>query len=716
MWQCNHPDLQSARTQYHNPLINHMRNHLLAFPTFVLMGIPQAMHPSFTKPWWHTNSPFDGHFAKLPATVQHLFGANADAFDTSFTEWVDQLPGGSAYDTFAKVAYPNQDECVEIPKFPKGIGPSPEEPNVYSDGSLTLPKQVQFGFSAAGVWWPGRMQTSELEKDFMHFFAETKGIELWANLPGQSTSSTRVELLGFCLAMLADVPVHAGIDNSAVVDKGRKIIQQLQQNCGFTPHTPYNLQVDGDLWAIAHSAIKARGPHSVCITKVKGHAKLAECHTKVLKDRKFHNDRADEIADDAHAKLRAPCVLQLGHRYAKRQNNYINFLTQLHNYLVHMYLVVDKIRHSVGFKMNHPSNKHTKVAMPYMPSDNDGKVIIFKANKIQYQKHKERASKPIQGFLGLLARTKVVQVPLGRTGHTWIEIFLLSVACAPNLHTLLYNKTAKATRGIGAQLAAFTQDVRKLLPLILHDHDQPMFNAPKTCYNRLASYGSTTRLQHTRVLFCLHNSGLTHFHAAMASIHTALTNKQLQRLLTGQLSVPNHNFSKRGAFKWAKHVQQLAQTLQHHHDNDIAQWPQHDDNHYLLNRPEILFTCPQGHRRVASQPLFDVSRPSKPVWCASCRHSWGGTKWLCPCGHKWCDCSIHFNHLPQHNRPTKRPRATTQPATTAESNAKRAKLEPATPAVGRLAFTLGTKLASKFAHLQAQDLQHREKRPRQSED
>eukprot|EP00973_Karenia_brevis_P031134 4295146-Karenia_brevis.AAC.1 len=291
------------------------------------------MHPSFSKPWWHTNSIFDEHFSKLPPSVKKVFGANADAYETSFTDWVDNLPGVSAYDTFARIAYPDQYATIEIPQYPTNIDAHPEKPNVYTDGSLTLPKQVKFGLSAAGVWWPGRTQISEMEKDFMHIKEEANGIKQWANLPGPSTSSTRPELLGFCLAMLADVPVHVGIDNSAVVENGNKLIQQLQHNHDYTPSTPYLLQTDGDLWDIAHNAIKTRGPDSVCITKVKGHAKLSECHTTIQKERKLHNDSADKIADEAHTKIRAPCVI--GQRYSKRQEEYTDFLTQLHKFQIH---------------------------------------------------------------------------------------------------------------------------------------------------------------------------------------------------------------------------------------------------------------------------------------------------------------------------------------------------------------------------------------------
>eukprot|EP00973_Karenia_brevis_P035870 4948900-Karenia_brevis.AAC.1 len=136
--------------------------------------------------------------------------------------------------------------------------------------------------------------------------------------------------------------------------------------------------------------------------------------------------------------------------------------------------------------------------MPHMPSGDDGRAIKFKANEKQYKQNKDQATPIVQGFLNLLARNKMLTVPIGRAGHTWVEIFLFSLACAPNLPRLLHNTTAKSSRNIGTQLTAFTKEVRELLPLILHDHDLPMFSAPKTNYNRLTNLGITTRLPHTR--------------------------------------------------------------------------------------------------------------------------------------------------------------------------------------------------------------------------
>eukprot|EP00973_Karenia_brevis_P079455 11026726-Karenia_brevis.AAC.1 len=110
-----------------------MLENLQAFPTFLLYGIPQALTSSFAQSWWHTDSPFAMHFARLPQSVQIKYGACADTLDTSFVEWVNSLQGSSACDVFAKVAYPHCDDVIEMPEYPVVLDDAPREPNVFSD-------------------------------------------------------------------------------------------------------------------------------------------------------------------------------------------------------------------------------------------------------------------------------------------------------------------------------------------------------------------------------------------------------------------------------------------------------------------------------------------------------------------------------------------------------------------------------------------------------
>ena len=57
------------------------------------------------------------------------------------------------------------------------------------------------------------------------------------------------------------------------------------------------MQVDGDLWEIFARAVNARGPWSIAVTKVKGHATAEEVENgKVQEEDKKGNDKADDAA------------------------------------------------------------------------------------------------------------------------------------------------------------------------------------------------------------------------------------------------------------------------------------------------------------------------------------------------------------------------------------------------------------------------------------
>eukprot|EP00973_Karenia_brevis_P075409 10474395-Karenia_brevis.AAC.1 len=74
--------------------------------------------------------------------------------------------------------------------------------------------------------------------------------------------------------------------------------------------------------------------------------------------------------------------------------------------MVHMYLAFDKLRQSIGVEMTQSSNKDATITMPYMPDVDKGRILKFTACKDQYKSHSDKASKPIQGFLRLLASAK----------------------------------------------------------------------------------------------------------------------------------------------------------------------------------------------------------------------------------------------------------------------------------------------------------------------
>eukprot|EP00973_Karenia_brevis_P083521 11585449-Karenia_brevis.AAC.1 len=127
-----------------------------------------------------------------------------------------------------------------------------------------------------------------------------------------------------------------------------------------------------------------------------------------------------------------------------------------------------------------------------------------------------------------------------------------------------------------------------------------LFRAAKSGNNRLSSYGVTSRLQHTRILFCLHNACLPHFHLGMAAFSDLRTQKQQRLIRNGSFVIPVRKFSGKGSFKWKDHVKELAQAVHSNHVENVVAWPHNHDN--LHGRHDICFTCPCGHNRPASQP------------------------------------------------------------------------------------------------------------------
>ncbi len=107
--------------------------------------------------------------------------------------------------------------------------------NVYTDGSWINPLEQYLGLGGAGVWWPNRHPThyhrlSQAECELAHYQAMKGGLMLYTPLGGYSGSSTRTELAAAIIALMANGPIHIGIDSQAFLDKASWILGYLKAN------------------------------------------------------------------------------------------------------------------------------------------------------------------------------------------------------------------------------------------------------------------------------------------------------------------------------------------------------------------------------------------------------------------------------------------------------------------------------------------------------
>ncbi len=84
------------------------------------------------------------------------------------------------------------------------------------------------------MWWPGgdpscSHRLSQAERDLAHHQQYPKGLMLYTPIKGYTGSSTRTELAAAIIALVANGPVHIGIDS-----------------CGLDPGSPQEGQSTQD--------------------------------------------------------------------------------------------------------------------------------------------------------------------------------------------------------------------------------------------------------------------------------------------------------------------------------------------------------------------------------------------------------------------------------------------------------------------------------------
>ena len=211
-------------------------------PLSMQLGLAPAMHAGLTGTYWGT--PYSA-LATSTGKGKALLGALDDDDCTRKgrerrdddaqvqATFADQdLTALTARQAFANLRGPHQSPAKLQPPHPCHEHPPPE-PNTYTDGSLTHPTQIDYNLGGAGVWHPGRTladkNASEAEAQLGEFQQREAGLQLFTNLPGLTTSSTRVELAAAILAIAQDGAVHMGTDSQALQTKAAYVHTLIAQ-------------------------------------------------------------------------------------------------------------------------------------------------------------------------------------------------------------------------------------------------------------------------------------------------------------------------------------------------------------------------------------------------------------------------------------------------------------------------------------------------------
>eukprot|EP00973_Karenia_brevis_P015855 2170445-Karenia_brevis.AAC.1 len=172
----------------------------------------------------------------------------------------------------------------------------------------------------AAVWWPNRHdELSTLEYQYADFKHSTHGTEIIGYHLGCLGSSSRAEIIGLALAAYANRPLHLALDNLYVVNHANKYIRHVQKY-GATK------------WHYIYRVILARGPHSIKVSKTKGHAFQDKDYMNAIRNDpiKMHaarqNRTADVLAGAAREHFFNKNVVDLSYLLADRQKSYTTFM------------------------------------------------------------------------------------------------------------------------------------------------------------------------------------------------------------------------------------------------------------------------------------------------------------------------------------------------------------------------------------------------------
>ena len=108
-------------------------------------------------------------------------------------------------------------------------GSAPTQPNGWTNGSWTFPDSGFFSTASFGVWRPCPIfPPSEAELTISKVIdmptCLSSGIGLARILAGRFGSSTRAEIAGGILHLLAPGPAHIGTDSQAFLSKAKQVL------------------------------------------------------------------------------------------------------------------------------------------------------------------------------------------------------------------------------------------------------------------------------------------------------------------------------------------------------------------------------------------------------------------------------------------------------------------------------------------------------------
>jgi hypothetical protein len=269
-------------------------------------------------------------------------------------------------------------------------------------------------------------------------------------IPGLINSSTRSEAHGLLAGLCAKGPVHLGIDSKAVVDRAHLLLSIATSLCSQRDDEQYlrnhpgaafevarklrkperlhwQMQRDGDIWQAIWRAALAKGPTSIRITKVKGHATDADVQEgRATAEQKAGNDTADTLVKEA-TDLHGKGTVDLAYWIEARHGKYKQMMADIQHFIITMLNADQEARERRRKEADPFDNKKLpKVLIPiklHYSIDAGCRHLNIRSQPAGHHKfaHNEMAVTYVHRFLRFInVRPTYADEP----GVTWLELLI----------------------------------------------------------------------------------------------------------------------------------------------------------------------------------------------------------------------------------------------------------------------------------------------------
>ncbi len=538
-------------------------------------------------------------------------------------------------------------------------GSPPNEPNVFPDGAASLPKTLCWSTASVGIFYPGRTANFTSSEESIRACRIRNGVdgEAYAAVSGRNAASTRAELAAMLGAAQAPFPVHAGMDNIAVVNRTSKMLLGQPVH----PFKPWQLLADGHLWKLLADTIALRGASSFAATWVKGHAKDIHIQKKITTEwNRAGNKHADDIAEQGQQRSHPAGLRKLGYLYCGRQARYVDLIKHIHQVIIQTHLEASKLRANMEKVKHHPALGKKLVkwhlipkALVWATSDDSTNLSIGPAPLVcPTINGNDTLYKEVWNFIDQLSAKHTSK---DQPGVTWVELAALFVTRGGSLDFRAKGATASVVNTTLPQaLHAFKHTV-KLIARDASNSTLVKYLGPNTsAVRRLEPLGYDN---HTPSISCLpvtttrEAEGIAKF---MLNLRCSMKRATVERLEKGDLWLPKTKLTIKGVPNWKRFLGStgaLHKQINQQVDDAMASRSTGDD----ALPTHIHIACPTcGHiKKTTPSKLVQAAR-WKYTWCAgACQKNSTSSKWLCICKKPWHSCELHARCQPEPPRQPK---------------------------------------------------------------